>query len=142
MHTISTFLFGNEHATSKERIYAMIRAQFEGSPDIVLGERQMPVGMPASMQVTSGPFHFTVDYIDDLSMHESLAHAQSFAPRALPVEHLQCEVRTVFGDDPYADYGHIANVMQKLLLALPNAIVFDERQKRVVSDTTLQSTGA
>ncbi len=135
MHTINTFLFGSAGDSSREKIYDHVRQYFEGEDGVEISEDWLPFDMAASLRVTfDKTYFFTVDYIDDEDIHESLLYIEKSTSIKLPHERLLCEVRTNFGNDKNSDFDHITVSMYEFLEALPNSVVYDDNHKTIVSN--------
>ena len=135
MHTISTFLFSDAQNLNRERIFGQVRLYFDGWENVEFNEVSRPFGKAAALRVVvDGKYDFTVSYIDDEGIRESLLYVERMTATKFPAEKLVCEVRTNFGDDKDGDFDEVTISMYAFLEALPCALVYDDNQKKIVSN--------
>src|ERR1700752_3525018 len=112
MHTISTFLFSDAQDLSRERIFGQMRLYFDGWKNVEFTEIARPFGMAAALRVVvDGKYDFTVSYIDDEGIRDSLLYVERMTTTKFPAEKLVCEVRTNFGDDKDSYFDEVTILM-------------------------------
>lgn len=135
MHCINTFLFHGKGSITRPGVFSLVRDHFGGNRDVQFEEEELPFDLPPSLRVSFGSYSFSVSYIEDESVRESVEHVQKVTSARLPVENLTGEIRTVFDDDPKNEHDHIAVNMYQFLEELTGAVVYDENHRRIVSSS-------
>lgn len=132
MHTLSAFLFGDHPDWGQAPLYERIRSRFAAWKGLVIEELWRPFQDGPALDLSIGRYHITLNFIDE-EVQDSLAHVQRVTGQSLPAATLRAELRANFDDDPHQDFDELAVEMYAFLMALPQAVVFDDRQQQIVA---------
>ena len=140
MHTINTFLYGNTGEYSQSMIFDRVRKHFSGDESAVLTIKEQPLGLSPKLKIEIGPYWMLVSVIENASIEESLQHVQAVTQQEIVTPLApQCEIRTLFASDEDSDFDHITVDMYQFLESFPNALVYDNNHRAIISNSLFKT---
>lgn len=132
MHSLNTFLFGDDADLGREGIFQLFRDHFAG-PKVSFSENKKPFGLPSSLRLTfEGGYFIDVSFIANDSVWQSVEHVAKVTRTSLPTSGKVAEVRTIFADDPNSDFDYHTIEVYDFLTRIPGAIVYDDNHKSIM----------
>ena len=133
MHTLNTFLFGEDADIGREGVFKLVQEQFGNTKGVSFTENKKPFGLPSALRLNfPGGYFVDFSFIANDSVWQSVEYVTKVTGRSLPKAGNVAEIRTTFADDPESNFDYYTMFVYEFLTDIPGAIVYDDNHKNFV----------